>query len=57
MYDITILGNQVIIPIEQILELLEISLEKRQKTFNEDSSWNYGIIELEEQIIEIKSKV
>jgi|GEM_PF-6064577 len=57
MFDITVKGDECIIPIEQMIELLKCRLDALKEARDKDSSWNYGIDELEQQIKEIKEKV
>lgn len=54
MFDIKIKGDECIIPTDQLIELLKYKLEALKKAKEEDSSWNYGIEELEEQIKELQ---
>lgn len=54
MYDIKIKGDECIIPTNQLIELLEYKVESLKKAKEEDSSWNYGIEDLEEQIKELQ---
>ena len=54
MYDIKIKGDECIIPTNQSIELLEYKVESLKKAKEEDSSWNYGIEDLEEQIKELQ---
>lgn len=54
MYDFKVVGDRVLIDIEDLIILLEYKLEKIKQYYEEDSSWNYGIEELENQIKELK---
>lgn len=54
MFNITIKGDECIIPTEQLIELLEYKLDALKEAQREDSSWNYNIEELEQQIKELK---
>lgn len=55
MFDITVKGNECIIPTKQLIDLLEIKLLSLLKAQEEDSSWNYPIKEYEVLISELKS--
>ncbi len=55
MFDITIKGDECIIPTSQLIELLEYRLDALIIVKNNDSSWNYPIEEMEEQIAELKA--
>lgn len=47
----------ITISLEEYIELLETMLYCLEKAKKEDSSWNYGIEELEEKIKELKNKL
>lgn len=47
----------ITITLEEYFELLEYKLYSLKKAKEEDSSWNYGIEELEEKIKELKNKL
>lgn len=49
-------SNLVILPLNELIELLEFKLISLKKAKEEDSSWNYGIEELEAEINYLKSK-
>lgn len=49
--------NDVTISIVEYIELLELKLEALKEANEFDSSWNYGIDELEFKIKELKSKI
>lgn len=55
MFDITIKGDECIIPTSQLIDLLRYKLIALQKAYDEDSSWNYPIDELKEQIKELEA--
>lgn len=42
------------IPLLEYIELLEIKLAAKKEAFEKDSSWNYGIEEIELQIESLK---
>jgi hypothetical protein len=44
------------IPLSEYIELLEIKLTSLQCAYEYDSSWNYGIPELEEKIEKLKAE-
>ncbi len=55
MFDITIKGDECIIPTSQLIKLLQYKLDALIEARNIDSSWNYPIDEMEEQIAELKA--
>ena len=57
MDDYKLLGDEITCPLEQYIDLLGYKLECLKKAYEEDSSWNYGIDELEQIIIKLKSKL
>ena len=57
MDDYKLLGDEITCPLEQYIDLLGYKLECIKKAYEEDSSWNYGIDELEQIIIKLKSKL
>lgn len=50
-------GQMAFVPTEEFIELLEYKLEALKKAKEQDSSWNYGIEELEQEISSIKGFV
>ncbi|MFW6233344.1 MAG: hypothetical protein ACOC3Z_01640 [Nanoarchaeota archaeon] len=48
--------ENISITLEEYIDLLEIKLYSLKSAKEEDSSWNYGIEELEEKIKNLKSK-
>lgn len=48
---------EITISLEEYIELLECKLYSLKKAEEEDSSWNYGIDELETKIKELKNKL
>lgn len=54
MYNIQVKEIICIIPTDQLISLLECKLDRLHSAQKEDSSWNYGIEELEQQIQELK---
>lgn len=46
----------ITIPIKEYIGLLEIKLYTLKEAKEKDSSWNYGIEELEQEIKELKNK-
>lgn len=57
MFDIKIKNDECIIPTKQLVELLYFKLNTLTIAKEEDSSWNYGIEELEAQIKELQSSL
>lgn len=57
MEDYKLIGDEIICPLEQYINLLEYKLECLEKAYNEDSSWNYGIDELKQIIVKLKTKL
>ena len=57
MYDLKIVGDRCLLDIEDVISLLECKLDKLKQYSEEDSSWSYGIEELETQIKELKKEV
>ncbi len=55
MFDIATKGDESTIPTSQLIDLLQCKLLVLIHAKHEDSSWNYPIEELEEQINELKS--
>lgn len=47
-------GQVALIPYDEFIELLEFKLIALKESQDKDSSWNYGIEELEKQIDKIK---
>lgn len=47
-------SGQVEIPLSELIELLEFKLSAKIVAQEHDSSWNYGIEELSEQVKELK---
>lgn len=56
MHDLKIVGDKCLLDIEDVISLLECKLDKLKQYNEEDSSWSYGIEELETQIEELKKK-
>jgi hypothetical protein len=57
MEDYVLKGDEIICPLEQYIDLLRYKLECLKKAYEEDSSWNYGIDELEKTIAKLKTKL
>lgn len=48
---------EAVIRLDDLIDLLEIKLASLKEAEEKDSSWNYGIKELEEQIADLKSDI
>lgn len=49
--------KDITIPLTDYIDLLEVSLYAKKDARNLDSSWNYGIEELEEKISALKQQL
>lgn len=54
MYEFQIIGDMAMINIEDLIILLETRKEKILSYIDDDSSWNYGLEELNKQIETLK---
>lgn len=57
MENFIVKGDEVICPLEDYISLLEFKLICLKQAEEEDSSWNYGIEELEALITKLKTKL
>lgn len=49
--------KNTIIPLDEYIELLEFKLMCLLEAYKKDSSWNYGIEELQEKIQKLKDQL